>query len=166
MPAYKVERTEKGLEVLMGEAVARRTRSKSSAAVAKAEAPVAGVATTLSSDDSAALRELEEALWRVETRCDRAWMDEVLAEDFLELGRSGRVYNREQILNFSLDQIAAVLPRPDFEARALSGDVALLTYNSAVTIEGEVAHARRCSVWSRVADGWKLRFHQGTPYDG
>lgn len=119
---------------------------------------------TLSSEERAELRELEEALWRAETRFNRAWMENILAEDFLEFGRSGRVYGRNQILDFSVDRIDAALPLPNFSARALSADVALLTYDSAVTIDGKVGFARRCSVWSRTLNGWKLRFHQGTPY--
>jgi hypothetical protein len=43
--------------------------------------------------------------------------------------------------------------------------VAQVTYHSGVRIEGVVYWARRCSIWSRGADGWKLRFHQGTPFE-
>jgi hypothetical protein len=119
----------------------------------------------LSAEDHKALQSLEEALWRAEKRFDRAWMDRILAADFFEFGRSGRIYNREQILSFSSDYIDAALPLPEFHARLLSADVAQVTYHSAVTIEGTVHYARRCSIWSRTTDGWRLRFHQGTPYE-
>lgn len=121
--------------------------------------------THLSAEDHKTLQSLEEALWRAETRFDLAWMDRILADDFFEFGRSGRIYNREQILIFSSDYIDAALPLPGFRARLLSADVAQVTYQSAVTIEGTVHYARRCSIWSRTTDGWKLRFHQGTPYE-
>lgn len=121
--------------------------------------------TYLSAGDQKALQGLEETLWRAETRFDRAWMDRILADDFFEFGRSGRIYNREQILIFSSDYIEAALPLPEFRARLLSADVAQVTYHSAVTVEGTVHYARRCSIWSRTSDGWRLRFHQGTPYE-
>jgi hypothetical protein len=37
-------------------------------------------------------RQLEESLWRPQTRFDREYTDNILAPDFFEFGRSGRVY--------------------------------------------------------------------------
>ena len=108
---------------------------------------------------------LEEELWREETRYDNRRMREVMAPDFLEFGRSGRVYRREDSLAVARRPIDAVLPLPDFRARLLTPDVAQVTYNSAVTYDGVVQRARRSSIWSRTSSGWVLRFHQGTPYD-
>lgn len=110
------------------------------------------------------MRRLEESLWREETRFDPAYMDRVLAEDFVEFGRSGRVYDRAGILASPREPIDAVLPLPDFAARLIGPDVVLVTYNSLVTYAGVVEQGRRSSIWSRTADGWELRFHQGTPY--
>ncbi len=114
----------------------------------------------------AELRQLEEDLWRTETRFDRAYMERVFADDFVEFGRSGRVYDREEILTPGGEPIHAVLPLPDYRVRPLSGDIVQVTYNSQVTYDGVVRHARRSSIWQRTATGWRLRFHQGTPYDG
>ena len=50
----------------------------------------------LSDHDCEILKRLEEELWREETRFDIRRMDEVLAEDFFEFGRSGRFYGRRQ----------------------------------------------------------------------
>ncbi|MDB6121443.1 MAG: hypothetical protein JWQ71_436 [Pedosphaera sp.] len=119
----------------------------------------------LSKQDRAELERLEEELWREETRFDRKRMSEIIAPDFLEYGRSGRIYRREDSLAISRQPIDAVLPLPDFEARLLHQEVAQITYNSAVTYDGVVQRARRSSIWSRIPGGWVLRFHQGTPYD-
>jgi hypothetical protein len=121
---------------------------------------------TLTTDEVEHLRELEEELWREETRFSPQRMDEVIAEDFFEFGRSGRVYRREDTLAIPRQPIDAVLPLPDFKARLLGRDVAQVTYNSAVTYDGVVYHARRSSIWSRTGAGagWTLRFHQGTPF--
>lgn len=120
---------------------------------------------TLSHEDLELLQRLEESLWREETRFDIAYMEQVLAEDFFEFGRSGRVYSREATLAVPRGSIDAVLPLPDFSARLLSADVTQVTYNSAVTYAGVVEYGRRSSIWSREPGGWVLRFHQGTPYD-
>ena len=119
----------------------------------------------LSRHDRDALERLEEELWRAETRYDERRMREVMAPDFLEFGRSGRVYRLEDTLAVPRRPIDAVLPLPDFRARLLHPDVAQVTYNSAVTYDGIVQRARRSSIWSRTPSGWTLRFHQGTPYD-
>ena len=119
----------------------------------------------LSEQDRLALEQLEEELWREETRFDRERMMEIIAPDFVEFGRSGRIYRREDSLAISRQPIGAVLPLPDFAARLLHPDIALVTYNSAVTHNGVVQRARRSSIWSRIPGGWILRFHQGTPYD-
>jgi hypothetical protein len=118
----------------------------------------------LGSDECEALRKLEEELWREATRFDRRRMDEVLAADFFEFGMSGRVYLREDTLAVARAPIDAVLPLPGFRARLLSPEIAQVTYDSAVTYDGIVFHAHRSSIWSRSATGWKLRFHQGTPF--
>jgi hypothetical protein len=47
--------------------------------------------TSLLSEDVETLTRLEESLWQAETRYDPFLMDRVLADDFFEFGRSGRV---------------------------------------------------------------------------
>jgi hypothetical protein len=113
-------------------------------------------------NDFEQLRELEESLWRAVTRFDREYVEQVLAEDFFEFGRSGRVYRREEILAMPRQEIRAQLPLQDFTVHRLSDEVALVTYRSEVTYQ-EVEISNRSSIWSRTPTGWKLRFHQGTP---
>jgi hypothetical protein len=43
----------------------------------------------------------------------------------------------------------------DIEAVAIADDVVLVTYRAADTL--------RSSLWVRGDDGWRVRFHQGTP---
>ena len=116
----------------------------------------------LSAQDEEDLRLLEEGLWREETRFDSRWMDEVLAPDFFEFGRSGRAYTREDTLEVKEQYIDAELPLKDFRARLLDTDVAQVNYGSAVTYDGVLELANRSSIWSRTGNGWRLRFHQGT----
>lgn len=122
------------------------------------------MAPELTAGDREELRRLEESLWREETRFDRDYMERVLAEDFFEFGRSGRTYQRSEILSLPVQPIQAIIPLPDFDVRLLTEDVAQVTYNSKVTYEGVVEKGRRCSIWTRSPGGWVLRFHQGTPF--
>src|SRR5262249_8426329 len=118
----------------------------------------------LSPDDRATLEQLEQSLWLEATRFDAHFMRRILAPDFFEFGRSGRVYERLDTLAIRPGPIDAVLPLPGFRARALDENTAQVTYDSAVTYDGVVQHARRSSIWSRSEMGWVLRFHQGTPF--
>ena len=113
------------------------------------------------------LAQLEESLWRSETRLDNNYMERIFATDFFEFGRSGKRYKRSEMLfrvgDFS--EIKAKLPFAKFNARYLADDVVQTTYISEVIYDDAVQYANRSSIWTLQSDGWKLRFHQGTPTD-
>jgi hypothetical protein len=119
---------------------------------------------TVRAEDFETLRLMEESLWVADTRFDQNYMDEVLAPDFFEIGRSGQVYQREDIVKSPKRPIYAAIPLPDFSVRMLSEDLAQVTYNSHTTFDSMIELGRRTSIWSRWKNGWTLRFHQGTPY--
>ena len=89
-------------------------------------------------------------------------MEATLAPDFVEFGRSGRVYSREDTLALEPESFRAKLPLENWQAHRLSPDIALVTYVSEVERDG-TERANRSSIWSRTETGWRLRFHQGTP---
>ena len=103
-------------------------------------------------------------MWREETRFDSAFMQTALAKDFFEYGRSGRTYTRQEILAAPREAINAVIPLPNLTVRLLDGETAQVTYDSAATYDGVIEYAHRSSIWSRTAQGWVMRFHQGTPF--
>lgn len=114
------------------------------------------------------LRSLEEELLRPEVRASRAALEALLAADFVEIGRSGRLYDREAIVAALAAEGGA---RRDvrveaFSVRVLAPGIALATYRS-VGEGGAGASpsvALRSSVWRLEADGaWRMTYHQGTP---
>ncbi len=108
------------------------------------------------SDDIVAL---ERRLLDPLTRADRAALEALLDPEFTEIGQSGRLWTRDDIL--------ADLPTaPGFDGARTVTDVtllevapgvALLTYRIAET------GTRRSSLWRLGEAGWRLVFHQGTP---
>ena len=82
----------------------------------------------------------------------------LIADDFIEFGRSGRVWTRDSIREPLEGPPAAPVPIDRFEVAELGDDVALVTYRGAL--------ANRSSVWVRRDGRWQLRFHQGTPTEG
>jgi hypothetical protein len=118
----------------------------------------------LTSEDSTALVELEESMWREETRFDLAFQERHFAPDFVEFGRSGRTYTRQQMILTDAAPFQAKLPLQNLQVRLLDVNTVQLTYDSQVIFEGVTEYAHRSSIWSRAQGGWVMRFHQGTPY--
>ena len=122
---------------------------------------------TLSPHDIAELTTLEEAMWIAESRYDEAFQAQRFAGDFFEFGRSGRIHGRAQAVlpHTAREEILAQLPLDDLRFRVLDDHRVQLTYNSHVTYDGVVEHGRRSSLWTKVDGVWRMRFHQGTPYE-
>lgn len=112
------------------------------------------------SETTAELIGLEHALWEAQTRFDYDFMEGLLAEDFGEYGRSGRVHSRTDALSVTGDTIDAHLR--DIEVDDVAEGVVLVTYVSEVRHE-ELELANRASLWVKRDGRWQLRFHQGTP---
>ncbi len=113
------------------------------------------------------LRTLEERLLDPTVRRDRAQVEALLDDEFCEFGRSGRAFDKPEILDL-LEQEAELrytLALEEFAPATLAEGVVLVTYRSVRTDleSGKVLQARRSSIWILRADGWKMRFHQGTP---
>jgi hypothetical protein len=93
----------------------------------------------------------------------RADFERMTAEDFWEIGASGRRYSRA----FILDELEKRFAQPqeenlaasDFHCRQLAPDVYLLTYN---LLQPGNRKTRRTTIWQRTPGGWKIVFHQGT----
>jgi hypothetical protein len=90
---------------------------------------------------------------------------ELLAADFVEFGRSGAVYGRQQIVEALREERPAVRTMSDFSVRWLADDVALVTYRSARrdSDRAEPVHSLRSSIWRTIDGRWQMVFHQGTP---
>jgi hypothetical protein len=114
-------------------------------------------------DDERRITELEEGMWRPETRFDPAWMRAALTPDFLEFGRSGRTYDLDDTLDAVPEAFTATLPLREYRLSVLAADVVLATYVSEADFGDGPIRANRSSIWVRGTTGWRLRFHQGTP---
>ena len=79
----------------------------------------------------------------------------LIADDFLEFGRSGRIWTRDSIRSVLEGPPSGPVSMENFEVAVLADDVALVTYRG--------ASANRSSVWVRREGHWQMRFHQGTP---
>lgn len=115
--------------------------------------------------DPQLLRTLEEQLLdRVPDSQNPAPMA-LLAKDFLEVGSSGRIYDKaETLAKLALDE-NRWFSITDFQVRLLAPDVALLIYllTSAAKPDDIAQTSWRSSIWLYREDRWQIHFHQGTP---
>ena len=114
------------------------------------------------------LRKLEVELHQPEVRTDADRLNSLLHESFREIGRSGRLYQRDEIAREVLTESSPPLVwSQDFAVEEIAEGIALLTYRSAHIDETGMLyrHSLRCSFWQRTILGWQMRFHQGTPTD-
>jgi hypothetical protein len=105
----------------------------------------------------AVLREL--ALLSPAVRRDPLAVDRLLDPHFREVGASGRLWERGDIVELLAHDDDAEISVSELRCVALAGDLVLLTYLS----ERSGERARRCTVWRRGSDGWRALYHQGTP---
>jgi hypothetical protein len=109
------------------------------------------------------LRQLEEALLKPETRYDPATLS-LLTEDFCEFGSSGRIFNRQQVVETIQSERLIRYSIADFRVRLLAENVALVTYKATGRKESGSSEtvSLRSSVWVKREGRWLMLFHQGT----
>jgi hypothetical protein len=123
------------------------------------------VAQLPTADDLAVVEDCERALLTGAVRGDRVTAGLLLHKDFREVGQSGRVWDRDSVLDMMEVEAHAgpvAIRAEGVSANGLAPDVVLLTFDS-VTADGR---AHRSSVWVREAGRWQLLHHQGTPAAG
>lgn len=88
---------------------------------------------------------------------------DLLAEEFVEFGSSGRVYDKRQVIE-SLQRGNDSIELTDFSATLLSPGLALATYVATRLDESGAPSTRslRSSIWKRIHGHWRMVFHQGT----
>ena len=108
------------------------------------------------------LRRREPVFHRPEFARTRAELEAMTAEDFWEIGASGRRYSRAYVLKTlargERDAVEDQWQTSDFHCRELARDLYLLTYT---LLQGERC-TRRATIWQRGSSGWRVLFHQGT----
>jgi hypothetical protein len=111
---------------------------------------------------------LECSLLRPEVRASADAVAHLLAEDFIEFGSSGRIFDKKT----TVAALAAEAPTEDgspveacdFSVRVLAAGVVMVTYRSILvpTAAQSGRQALRSSIWTFTGNRWQMLFHQGT----
>ena len=109
------------------------------------------------------LQALEQALLDPKVRQDREAVSNLLTEDFMEFGSSGRMFDKQATLAQLAEEVPFWLSLTEFSCDLLASNIALVTYRAHRTSpSGEKVSSLRSSVWTLEQDCWRMRFHQGS----
>jgi hypothetical protein len=91
--------------------------------------------------------------------------EELLSEEFEEIGSNGRITGREQVREWLRSKRSDEHWNfTEFRARSLSTELVLATYRATKVGSGEYGSkgSRRCSLWKCCNGNWRMVFHQAT----
>ena len=121
--------------------------------------------TGLSIEDQ--IKQLETSLLQPAVRGLESNLANLIADDFVEFGGSGRTYNKRDVIAVLSNAQERLMELRDFQVRMLADDVVLTTF-----LLDEYDHrtqqgssSLRSSIWKLSGGKWKIVFHQGTPVD-
>lgn len=93
-----------------------------------------------------------------ETRHSVKKLENLLADEFMEFGSSGKIYHKNDILKWLPLESPRQFIVEDFSVLILSEDIVLATYK----LKSEAVSSLRSSLWKFNGNEWKMVFHQGT----
>ena len=110
---------------------------------------------------------LELRLQDPAVRGDAAAVAALLMPDFFEIGSSGTLEDRHDVVRRLGEEAGAGAFTPpvvtDARLRPLAPGLVALTYTTTRrTPDGGIRRVLRTSVWSLQPSGWRMAFHQGT----
>lgn len=116
------------------------------------------------------LIDLETELHTSATRANTVRLNELLHDAFVEIGYSGTVYAKGDIIDSLVGEgpIDYTIWSDCFECCFLNDDLVQLVYREArKDKDGSLSRrALRSSLWQREQGKWQIRFHQATPVSG
>ncbi|WGV25866.1 DUF4440 domain-containing protein [Halotia branconii] len=110
------------------------------------------------------LYNLEKLLLQPDLRKSAPDVADLLADEFIEFGSSGRIFDKQQIIENLQNETLTRRSITKFNTSVLAAGVVLVTYCVVrYNTSGEQpVYSLRSSIWKLVNDQWKIVFHQGT----
>lgn len=106
------------------------------------------------------VKDAELALLDADTRRDPRRVRELLHPSFVEIGRSGRRWTRDDIVEALAGESGRTAPETDeWQFVDLAPHLVLVTY----LLSSPAGRSRHASVWDVSGGSPVMRFHQGTP---
>ncbi|MEN9649457.1 MAG: hypothetical protein RL094_424 [Candidatus Parcubacteria bacterium] len=110
------------------------------------------------------LYQLELSLVNQDNRSSAEKLNKLLADDFIEYGSSGLIYNKEITINSLTSAPSPTYKIYDFEIISLSETFAQTRFKTdRINLDGTRLTSLRSSIWKKTGNDWQMYFHQGTP---
>jgi hypothetical protein len=111
------------------------------------------------------LKTLEEKLLNPDVRNSSSELAELLSDDFMEIGSSGKVYYKEEVINTLQKKIACTIIMENYNSIQLTTGIVLITYKAVKINEPGSLRiiSSRSFIWQLSGNKWQIVFHQGTP---
>ena len=114
-----------------------------------------------------ALNEREPIFHNSPPGADRAYLESLIADDYFEVGGSGRIYSRERVIETVVDRYDREEPAveyevDEFEVRQIAPHMYLTTYTLSQPDGHETRVTRRSTIWTASSGEWQVVYHQGT----
>ena len=108
---------------------------------------------------------LETSLLQQNIRSNQKIVEELLADDFIEFGASGTIYNKKMVVESLQSEVKTEFTITDFDMKEISSTAVLVTYRIAKRDDktNKCTFSLRSSIWVLKNNRWQLLFHQGTP---
>ncbi len=110
------------------------------------------------------IKRLEKSLQLPDFRKNPAELNKLIADEFIEIGKSGKVWNKSGIIEVLINESSTEITMTDFALSALSENLVLVIYTAGqITKDGSPeVKSMRSSIWKLFNNEWKIIFHQGT----
>ncbi len=104
---------------------------------------------------------LEKSLFKYECMSDATYLDKIIDDNFIEIGKSGKKYNKEDVINdLSITKEDRKITIYNFTCEKLSEDIYLIHYIT----KSDKGNIYRTSIWRKEYDRVKIIFHQASFY--
>ena len=101
---------------------------------------------------------LEKLLLNHSTRINLNELYNLISDDFVEFGSSGKIYNKQEVIASLLSEEWRDFRVSEVKSKILNKNCVLITYK---LFEGSKV-TLRSSVWMLQRGQWQIIFHQGT----
>ena len=111
------------------------------------------------------IEELENTLLHTDVRKTPELLDDLLSEEFEEIGSIGKTSTREEVVNWLVTKEKdAEWALTEFRIRELAPDIILAIYRAKKkgTHNSISKGSIRSSIWKLIDGKWKMIFHQAT----
>ena len=114
------------------------------------------------------IKVLEEKLLHTDARSNPQILNELLAEEFEEIGASGNIISKEEVIDWLVNKEHNICwSLENFRTRQIADNIILATYQATKenVNPSKSRTSMRSSIWKHDGHSWKIVFHQGTRID-